>query len=234
MKALVIGAAGDVGRGIVAAMAARGWSVGAAGRSAESLADVAATTPGGPVTPVVGSVADRHAALALVRAGRDALGGLDAVVVSVNGPKRTGALLDWAAGDIAAALDANVFSHLHALFAALEVMGPDGVFIGIGGGMADFIVPTQGVTAMSQAALRNMYRCAARENPHRLIRELQVAAMVNGRSTRAIADESWLAAEKIGEHACAMIERPAEFAGPVIRLTTKDPIGVPPAPLAKA
>jgi hypothetical protein len=94
--------------------------------------------------------------------------------------------------------------------------------------MADFIVPGNGAIAVSQAALRNLYRSAARENPDRLIRELQVSAMVNGRSTRAAAGDGWIKAEDVGRHACAMIERPADFVGPVIRLTVKDEIGAPP------
>lgn len=230
MKALVIGAAGDVGRGLVTAMAERGWSVAAAGRSAATLDEVAGSAAGGTVTALTGSVADAASAQALMEAAREALGGLDAVIVSVNAAKQTRPILEWSPQELLETIDANVITHFNALNAALAVLGPQGVFIGIGGGMADFIFPGSGANSVSQAALRNLYRSAAKENPGRLIRELQVSAMVNGLSTREIADDSWIKAEAIGQHACAMIERPAEFAGPVINLTVKDPVGVPPAP----
>lgn len=230
MKILVIGAAGDVGRGLVFAAAERGWTIAAAGRSEDTLQALAAAFPAGKVVPVVGSVADPAAARALLDAGNTALGGLDAVIVSVNAAKGMRPLLDWSPDELLATLDGNIITHFNALGAALAVLGPQGVFIGIGGGMADFIVPGNVHASMAQAALRMMYRGAAKEQPDRLIRELQVVAMVDGESTRAIADDTWLKAEEIGRHACAMVERPDEFAGPVIPLRRQDPIGVPPPP----
>ena len=228
MKVLIIGATGDVGQGLVFAAAERGWQVAAAGRHADTVQAIASQYPAGQVVPVTGSLNDPAAAGALLAAAHAALGGLDAVVVSVNGPKETRVLLEWKPGALLKTLEANVISHFNALGAALKVLGPQGVFIGIGGGMADFIVAKNGHVAIAQAALRNLYRSAAKENRGSLIRELQVAAMVDGASTRAIADDTWLKAEQIGRHACAMIERPAEFPGPVVTLSRNDPIGVPP------
>jgi hypothetical protein len=58
-----------------------------------------------------------------------------------------------------------------------------------------------------------------------LIRQLQIVAMVNGERTRAQADVSWLKDIEIGRHACAIIERPVEFSGPIVVLSSREQIG---------
>ena len=53
-RLLIIGAAGDVGQGIVSAASARGWQVAAAGRSAAKLDALASRLPG--ITPITGDL----------------------------------------------------------------------------------------------------------------------------------------------------------------------------------
>lgn len=228
MKVLVIGASGDVGQGLVQAAVERGWSVAAAGRDVGRLQRVADAYPAAEVRPVVGSVADPATAIALLEAAKTKLGGLDAVVVSVNAPNDVRSLADWTPDGLLGVLAGNVVTHFNALIAALGALGPKGVFIGIGGGTADFVRAGTVHISMAQAALRMMYRGVAKEQPDRLVRELQIVAMVDGESTRHKADDTWLKAEEIGRHACAIIERPAEFSGPVVVLRRQDPIGTPP------
>jgi len=229
MKLLVIGAAGDVGQGLVYAAVERGWSVAAAGRDADRLKRIIAAHPAGQVRPVIGSVADPAAAAALLDAGRTELGGLDAVIVSVNAPNDVRPLSDWTPDGLLGMFAGNVITHFNALTAALDVLNPQGVFLGIGGGTADFVRAGSVHISMGQAALRMMYRGMAKEQPSRIVRELQIVAMVDGESTRHKADDTWLKAEEIGRHACAIIERPAEFSGPIVILRRQDPIGTPPA-----
>lgn len=228
MKLLVIGATGDVGQGLVHAAVERGWFVAAAGRDAARLERIAAVYPGEQVKPVVGDVSGPTPARALLDAASAAMDGIDAVIVSVNAPNEVRALSDWTPDGLLAMFDGNVITHFNALTAALDSLAPDAVIIGIGGGTADFVRAGSAHISMGQAALRMLYRGVAKERPDRLVRELQIVAMVDGESTRHKADDSWLKAEEIGRHACAIIERPAEFPGPVVVLRHQDPIGTPP------
>ena len=62
---LVVGAAGDVGQGIVGAALASGRQVIAAGRNGESLERIAARYPGRALACVVGDIATEAGAAAL-------------------------------------------------------------------------------------------------------------------------------------------------------------------------
>ncbi|GGL12646.1 SDR family NAD(P)-dependent oxidoreductase [Nocardia jinanensis] len=220
MNVVVVGATGDVGYGVVARCLARGWPVTAVGRRPEALAALADEKWAGsaPLRVHTGSIADDAAAAAL----RDEIdiGRFDAVVlaVSTQWPGRPLAETDYA--DLSTFFGAYLRAHLAAAKAFLPAMSADSRFIGIGGGMADFVVPGLVPVSMMQAAQRMLYRGLHQENKGSgiEIREVMVVSKVNGRSNRAGADPRWLTDSEIGEHVCAVIAAPAEFAGPVLRL----------------
>lgn len=230
-KLLVVGAGGDVGQGIAAAAVERGWRVAAAGRDGTRLNRVAARH-GDAVIPVTGSVADDAAAGALWAAAEAALGGIDATVVAVNAPNRSGRLLDWDARDLLGVLDANLITHFTAARTFVPRLAPNGVYVGIGGGTADFIPPGGGQLSMVQAALRMMYRAIAKETagqgPH--VREMMIVSMVNGASRRDVATPQWLTDMEVGRHVCAIIDDPARFPGPIEALRSREQIGQPEHP----
>jgi NAD(P)-dependent dehydrogenase (short-subunit alcohol dehydrogenase family) len=223
-KVLVIGASGDVGQGIVAAAASRRWVIGAAGRTETKLKAVAVRHSG--VVPLVGDVGSLRAAAKLVAESFAALGGLDAVIVSVNQPASFRPLFENDEESLVTLFRSNVITHFHAAKAALDALPADGVLLGMGGGMADWVPPNGTHQSIAQAGLRNLYRGLAKEYRDRFVRQMQIVSMVNGDSKREVAQESWLTDRECGEHACAIVDQPTEFMGPVVVLKSREEVGV--------
>jgi hypothetical protein len=92
------------------------------------------------------------------------------------------------------------------------------VLLGIGGGMADFVVPGMAAASMTQAAQRMAYRYAAKEARDRgvVVRELLVRSMVAGAGNRETAAPEWLTDRQVGDRACEIIADPGEVRDPVI------------------
>lgn len=222
----VIGASGDVGSGIVRSAVRRGWDVTAVGRTAARLDELLAEH-GPAVRPLVGSVADDEGGAALAAE----LGAVDAVVVTVSAPFELRPILEWSPGDLGDLLEANVGAHLVAARHLLPVVRAGGDFLGIGGGMADLVIPTFVPLSIVQSAQRQLYRGLVREagrQPVVRIRELLVSAMVNGPSSRERAQPDWITEDEIGEHVADLLDvpRPQETASaagrpePVLTLTS--------------
>jgi hypothetical protein len=74
-----------------------------------------------------------------------------------------------------------------------------------------------------------MYRGLAAElasNPVQ-VRELIIASIVNGASTRDRADPEWVTDAEIGEQAAAIVENPLAFPDPIWRIARRDGTGRP-------
>ena len=224
-KLLVIGGSGDVGQGIVVAAASRGWQIVASGRTQAKLDVIAARHSG--VTALQGDVGSPESAAELIQSAKSSMGGLDAVVISVSAPVTFQPLFDLDEASLVDLFRSNIMSHIITAKAALEVLTDDGILLGLGGGLADFVPPGGAHQSMIQAGLRNIYRGLARENKTRIIRQMQIVSMVNGESKRERAEESWLTDRECGEHVCAIVERPTEFKGPVVVLKSREGVGVP-------
>lgn len=223
---LIVGAAGDVGQGLVAAAVASGRTVIAASRSAEKLKALSDRHEG--LQLVAGSLETEASAVELWEAAVAASGAIDAVAVSVNAPTIAAPLRSLTAEDVAAVHAANLLTHLNAVRAFAPRLSPGGLYVGIGGGMADFVAPGLAHLSMVQAALRMMYRGFAREyRDGPLIRELLIASMVNGESKRERADPAWVTDLDCGRHLCAILDDPAAFDAPIITLKSRDQAGRP-------
>lgn len=222
---LVIGASGEVGEGIAAALLDAGRSVIAVARSTSGL-DALQERLGRSerLSTLIGLVDDDAAATRLA----DAAGPVAAVVVAVNGFRKPSRLADIDSETMAALLRGDLLSHYAALRCFLPRLPADGAFIGIGGGSADFILNGGVYMSMAQAALRNLYRGHAHERPDDAphLRELIIASIVAGRK-HSQADPLWVTPREVGEQVCAMIERPADFPGPVWRFGRRDHTGKP-------
>ena len=180
-RILVVGATGDVGLGIVSAALASGRSVVAAGRSVEKLGELAAEQASDRIAIAVGDLSSEAGAAALWDEAAARFGSIDAVVVAVNAPNRLQPLIEMNIEDLSRIAEANLFTHFIAAKTFLPRLPDDGIFIGIGGGTADFIVPRMTPVSMMQAALRMMYRGFARERKDGArLRELMIVSMVNG------------------------------------------------------
>lgn len=227
---LVVGAAGDVGQGIVGAALASGRQVIAAGRNGEKLERIAARYPGRALTCVVGDIATETDAAALWDVAAKKSGGVDAVVISVNAPKKFQSLMEWSAADLSALLSSNLLVHFIAAKIFVPRLPENGILIGIGGGTADFIIPKMAYVSISQAAQRMMYRGLVRERKGGAeIRELMVVSMVNGESNRDNAKPEWVTDIEVGQHVCAILDAPANFPGPVLQLKSREQVGRPEA-----
>lgn len=224
---LVIGASGDVGQGIARVALRDGWGVVAAARTMDRLAArLAEPRPG--LAFCTGDLSTQEGAAALWEAAEAVAGSIDAVVVSVNAPVRTAPLGQWSAEDIAALVAANVLTHFVAAQVMLPRLPASGLFIGIGGGTADFLLPGMAPLSVVQAGLRMLYRGAAREmaGPAQ-VRELIINSMVNGPVKRSVARPEWLTDDDVGAHVCAILADPSAFPGPILQLRSRDQVGKP-------
>ena len=227
--ALIVGATGDVGAGIVTVLANEGWQIVAAGRNAEKLQALQAGQPAGQVKTLTGDVASEESAIKMWDEASACFGSLDVVIVSVNAPSpKPQKLFDWSSPDMAEQLQSNILTHFVAAKIFIPRLGKESTYIGIGGGMADFIAPGVGQMSMCQAALRKMYKAIAKENKEGpTIKELMIYSMVNGASRREAADPSWITDEDIGQHVSAILNNADQFPAPILTLKSREQVGKP-------
>lgn len=225
---LVIGAAGDVGQGVVAAALGTGRQVIASGRNRQKLEGIAARHRSEALTLAAGDIATEEGARALWDEAIHRYGSIDSVVVAVSATHKRQVLTEWNATELHATFGNELLLHFIAAKICIPKLKEGGLFIGIGGGTADFIMPKMGHVSMSQAAQRMMYRGLARERQGGAeIRELMVVSMVNGESSRQHAKPEWLTDIEIGRHVCAILDAPAGFPGPILQLRSREQVGKP-------
>lgn len=223
---LVIGATGDVGSGIVKVLLHSGHKVIASSRRQSALEELAASlsTPGA-LRLQAGSVESDECAEKLA----GTVGDVGAVIVSVNFPRKSVPLIDLESDELSERVNADLITHFAAARTFLPRLPKNGVYIGIGGGSADFILTGGIYMSMAQAALRMMYRGLAAElgasAPH--LKELIVASVVNSRSTREGADPAWVTDEEIGALVEKICDNPENYPGAVWRIARRDETGVP-------
>lgn len=227
-KLLVIGAAGDVGQGIVKQALASDRQVIAAGRNPDRLEALAALHENEPLVCIAGDISSEAGASSLWDSAVAAFGGIDDVVVSVNSANRLQKLADWSAKELSAALDANLLTHFIAAKIFLPRLPDTGMLIGIGGGTADFLFPKMTPVSMAQAALRMFFRGLAKERESGAdLRELMIDSMVAGHSNRDTARPEWVTDDEVGLHICAILDAPDDFSGPILKLRSRDQVGKP-------
>ncbi|MFC8097700.1 SDR family oxidoreductase [Streptomyces sp. NPDC057363] len=207
----LVGATGDVGTGVLRAAVRRGWNVVAVSRTPARLAAVQAEH-GSAVRTIAGGIGDDAGGARLAAE----LGPVDAVVVSVHAGYPLRPILEWPADELNALVAGNVGAHLVAARHLMPLVRDGGDFLGLGGGMADLVIPRYVPLAVAQAAQRQLYRGLIREargNPRVRIRELLVAAMVNGPSTRERARPDWITEDEIGEYVAGLLAEPSAPVG---------------------
>ncbi len=227
---VVIGATGDVGRGIVAALLSAGQQVAGVARNAQRLAALAAKLGASPrFHGIAGSLASDASAATTLRTVQSKLARLDAVVVTVNTPRQPAPLTSYASEQFAALIGGDLVTHFTAARCFVPALAAGGIYVGIGGGSCDFVLHDGVPQSVAQAGLRMLYRGLAHEyrDQEVHIRELIIASVVNGVSTRAFADPSWVTEQEIGAQVTAIIERPTAFPGPILRIARRDASGQP-------
>ncbi|GLR65676.1 hypothetical protein GCM10010909_03540 [Acidocella aquatica] len=226
----VIGASGEVGRGITSVLLTHGFKVAAIGQNASRLATLAAEL-GDPANlrTITGSLKTDATAQILLESLRDTFPRIDGVVVSVNGPRATADVLSHSSNDFAALIAQDLVTHFTAARCFIPAIAPGGVYLAIGGGSADFILEGGVHLSAAQAGLRMLYRGIAHELDGQPItlKELTIASVVNSVSTRADAHPLWVTETEIGEQVAAMLTDPAAFPGTIWRMTRRDNTGHP-------
>jgi NAD(P)-dependent dehydrogenase (short-subunit alcohol dehydrogenase family) len=140
-NAVVIGATGDVGRGIAKALLADGYQVIAVGRTQGKLDALRSDFPAdAKMQAVVGSVADEETGKAAAERVL-AFGVPQVVVTTVNGDTTPKPVFDLSTTEVGAALRDNVLTHYAAAKSFIPIIPTSGVYLGVGGGMADLIFP---------------------------------------------------------------------------------------------
>jgi NAD(P)-dependent dehydrogenase (short-subunit alcohol dehydrogenase family) len=225
---LVVGAAGNVGRGIVASALESGRNVVAAELKDEWLAGLKAKHAGAAFAGVVGDIGSEAGAAALWDAAGQPFGGIDHAVISVNVPVHTRPILQFEAHELSEVLIGNVVTHFIAAKAFLPRMGAHGRLIGIGGGTADFIFPQMAHISMSQAAIRMLYRGVGKETKSGAqAQELMIVSMVASDSNQDVAQSDWVTNLEVGRHICAILDAPDKFPKPVLHLRSRAQVGQP-------
>lgn len=221
---VVIGGTGDVGRGIVQVLLEHGHQVLVVARQSVRLSALTAQFNQAPaMLTLVGSLESEASAEQLRVAISAVFPVIHGVVVSVNAPRNPHSLLAYSANDLASVIGSDLITHFTAAKALLPALASKGVYLGIGGGSADFILEGGAALSVAQAGLRMLYRGLAHEYVGRdvKINELIIASVVNSASTRSIADPHWVTDTEIGKQVAAMLEQPEAFPGPIWRIARR-------------
>ena len=208
-------------------MAAAGWQVTVVARNKDRLVELTQSVP--QIATVVGSVNSDADAAVLADTLRQSAAPFDAIVASFNLPLATTPLLDCSANHLAEVLHGNLVTHLIAARAMLPLLRPDGRYVGIGGGMADFTFPGVGPVSICQAGQRNMFRFLAMEAAERglSVVELMLFSHIVDPMEEESASPRDIRADEVGEHVRAVLERPEEFNGPILSLKSRKQVGMP-------
>ena len=129
--------------------------------------------------------------------------------------------------EFSALFNNNVLPHLIAARTFIPAIRAEGLYLGIGGGLADLLVPRFGHIGVCQAAQRRLFLALAGElGTHVRIRELMIYSVVAGESNRAKARAEWLTDDEVGRYAVSIFERAERFAEPIIKLSNRDQLPV--------
>jgi NAD(P)-dependent dehydrogenase (short-subunit alcohol dehydrogenase family) len=165
--ALITGASRGLGLALARGLAARGWSLIIDARSAEALSAAAAELSAlTTVRAIAGDVAEPGHRAALVEAARD-LGGLDALVNNAGalGPSPQPNLLDYPLDVLAQVYASNVFAPLGLIQAARDVIKAGAAIVNVTSDAGVEGYPGWGGYGSSKAALEQLSRVLAAEQP---------------------------------------------------------------------
>jgi NAD(P)-dependent dehydrogenase (short-subunit alcohol dehydrogenase family) len=230
---VVVGASGMVGEGIALVLAAQGHHVTGVGRSLERLSRIGEQGVGGKRIAILqGDVATDADASRLAADLQRA--SPDVIITSINGFRAASPVFDLQAGNLERTLRENLSAHLTAARHLIPTLKPAGLYLGIGGGMADLVFPRCAAVSMAQAAQRAMFSYLSKEvdASKAYVRELLLYSMITPGSEILAAEPHRITAEEVGRHVAAILERPAEFAGPILSLKSRKQVGFPERPAA--
>ncbi len=224
----VLGASGAVGNAVTRELLTGGHRVVTISRSAEKLAKIrAAYARTHRIEVLQGDVSSDELAATLRDSILEHFGKLDGVVSSLGGPEADAPMrvLDASTAILKKAFDSNFFTHVTAARALIPALNARGVYVGINGGLADFVLPDRGALSMTQSALRSLYRVLAQEAqlPDQVsVRLLELYGLVATDQNRSRQNgDMWIPDEQVGKRVMGILTDPASFAGPILSLKSK-------------
>ncbi|BBX66984.1 SDR family NAD(P)-dependent oxidoreductase [Mycolicibacterium psychrotolerans] len=181
---LVVGASGALGSLIARLLADRGADLTVTGRSADALAAI------GDVHAVTADLRDPDAGRTVVEAAREKHGRLDGVVIAA-GVVAFGPLTDIDDDTVDDLVLVDFLAPLRVLRAALPVLEPGGVILGISAVVAEKPMPNMAVYSAVKAATAALFTAARTEARRRRIRVVDVRPphTETGLAGRAIAGD---------------------------------------------
>ena len=218
MNLLVIGATGNVGQAVVLDALRRDWSVTAVARDDRKLKELSMAAGSSLLGVISADLSSDRGAAALAE-GRltDAP---HAVVVTVNAWVRPRRMLEWDPADLRATWATNLEPHLVAARAFIPLLRPGGVFISVGGGTADHLLPGSAHLSLTQAALRMMVRAIAKEESGRgvQVKELLVQATVLGHRAQGFAAPPAIPASDVAARICDILRSPGHYRDAILTM----------------
>jgi NAD(P)-dependent dehydrogenase (short-subunit alcohol dehydrogenase family) len=222
----VLGASGNVGNAVMRELLAAGHRIVAVSRSGDKLEKIrAAYGSTKRIEILAGDVSSDELAAKLSGSLAARFGKPDAIVASLSShaadaPMR---ILDTPTERLKNVFDTNFFSHATAAKALIPSLQPRGVYVGINGGLADFVIPNRGALSMTQSALRALYSVLAQEaqSSKAQVRLLGLYGLVATDQNRAQADDGWISDHQVGERVSQIISQPDAFPGPLLALKAK-------------
>lgn len=231
---VVVGATGDVGRGITAELLKTGAQVIAVGRNANKLQRLQSEMGTfGALQTLTGEVSRAPDAARLSQQLTAIAPSIGSVIVSVNTSPKACALKDLGTEQFLQTLQDNLLTHHAALQALVPILAAGGTYLAIGGGLADWVVPGMGAMSVCQAGQRAMLKTFAAEHggEHGVrIRELMLHSMITGESNRDKAQPNWITDEDVGRHVLTILNNLEAFPETVINLKSRKQVGQLPAP----
>lgn len=161
-RALVTGAAGGIGRAIVAGLKDNGAVVAGCDRvGTETAADIA----------LDGDLTDAEFVDHLIGNAKEALGGLD-ILVNNAGLMRRGSITETSDDDLRMSLAVNVEAPFRLCRSAIPVMAAEGggAIVNVASCWGKYPGPDHAVYCMTKAALASLTQCAGRDHAHQGIR----------------------------------------------------------------
>ncbi|TWH99719.1 short-subunit dehydrogenase [Luteimonas cucumeris] len=241
---IVLGATGEVGRGVVQAALERAWPVIAVARDGEALDALRRQHAGADLVAISASLDSEAAATRLgdeLRALGRPLGG---VVATICGGCKRGRLLDQPAEFLRRTLDEDLLPHLVAarqLLPLLAASDRGGGYVLIGGPGGEQPWAGYGHDSIAAAALRMLARVLhdeARAYPVR-VQLLAVESPLRTEANRRHACTQWPNALAVGQRALALIEHSAvatpahavvRYTAPLAESPWSDDIDLPATP----
>lgn len=182
---LVVGASGALGSRIARLLADRGADLTVTGRDAAALAAI------GDAHSVTADLRDPDAGRSVVEAAREHHGRLDGVVIAA-GVVAFGPLTDIDDDTVDDLVLVDFLAPLRVMRAALPVLEPGGVILGISAVVAERPMPNMAVYSAVKAATAALFAAARTEARRRKIRVVDVRPphTETGLADRAIAGEA--------------------------------------------